>query len=140
MTKFHFSLEDVLELRKFEEETAQLELGRVVGEGERLKQALENTAKLRVQAMIDVRDASAEGAVNPTALMAMQNYLRRLDQQKERFLAELAQAELVIAEKRAAFAEALKNREIFSNLKETEFALWRKDSRRKEDTVMDEIR
>jgi flagellar FliJ protein len=142
MKKFHFSLEDVLELRKFQEETAQLALGRAVGEGERIKQALATTAKLRVETMGDLRNASAgEGVlVNPTALMTMQTYLRRLDQQKERLLVELAKAELVIAEKRSLFAEAMKNREIFSSLKETEFSLWRKDTQRKEDAVMDEIR
>ena len=142
MKKFHFSLEDVLELRTFEEETAQLDLGRAVGEGERIKQALEATAKLRVQAMVDVRNASADEGVivAPMTLMAMQNYLRRLDQQKEHLLAELAKAEIVIAEKQALFTEAMKNREIFSNLKDTEFAQWRKDTQRKEDNMLDEIK
>jgi flagellar FliJ protein len=141
MKKFHFSLEDVLELRKFEEETAQLELGRAVGEGERIKQDLETTARMRVQTMGELRNASADEGVmvDTVTLMALQNYLRRLDQQKERLLAELAKAELVIAEKRALFVEALKNREIFTNLKETEFVQWRKGTRRKEDTVLDDI-
>jgi flagellar export protein FliJ len=78
--------------------------------------------------------------VDPAALMTMQNYLRRLDQQKERLLAELARAEIVIAEKRAAFAETMKARKVFTNLQEKHFAQWRKDKQRKEDAILDEIR
>jgi flagellar export protein FliJ len=77
--------------------------------------------------------------VNPMALMAMQNFLRRLDQQKERLLVELAEAELVIAEKRAAFAETMKARKVFTNLQDRQFVQWRKDTQRKEDVVLDEI-
>jgi flagellar FliJ protein len=140
--KFNFPLQKILDLRQFREDEARMALGRAVGEGERIKQDLATTAQMRVQAMGDLRNASAaEGVmVNPMALMNLQNYLRRLDQQKERLLAELAQAELVIAEKRSAFAETMKARKVFTNLQDKQFTEWRKDTQRKEDAVLDEIR
>jgi flagellar FliJ protein len=139
--RFNFPLQKILDLRQFREDEARMALGRAVGEGERIKHDLETTAQMRVQAMGDIRDATAEGVmVDPMALMALQNYIRRLDQQKERLLVELAQAELVIAEKRAAFAETMKARKVFTNLQDKQFAQWRKDTRRQEDAVLDEIK
>jgi flagellar FliJ protein len=140
--KFNFTLQKVLDLRQFREDEARMALGRAVGEGERIKHDLETTAQMRVQAMADLRNATMATtvAVDPIALMAMQNYLRRLDQQKERLLAELAQAEIVIAEKRAAFGETMKARKVFTNLHDKQFAQWRKDTQRKEDAILDEIR
>jgi flagellar export protein FliJ len=54
-------------------------------------------------------------------------------------LLELAQAERVIAEKRTAFAEAMKERKALSTLRERKFADWRKEREREESLVLDEI-
>ena len=134
MKKFSFKLEKVLELREFEEDQAKIELGKAIAETERIKEELKLTALKRVQNTKD-RFSSCDVIEQ----LAIENYITRLDAEKERLLEELAQAELVVEQKRSVFAEAMKNRKIISKLKEKRAAEYKKEFYKTEENEIDDV-
>jgi flagellar FliJ protein len=134
MKKFEFSLEKILSLREFTEKDARIALGRAVSEAARIRNELAKVARNRFQAM-----QSFKGEVDIRVLMTIQNYIFRLDAQRDKLLADLAKAERMIDEKRIIFAEAMKNRKALSNLKDKKLTDYRVDAQRAEDIVLDEI-
>jgi flagellar FliJ protein len=134
MKKFEFSLEKILSLRTFTEKDARIALGRAVSEADRIRNELAKVARNRFQTM-----QSVSGEVETRVLMTMQNYLIRLDAQRDKLLADLAEAERIIEEKRILFAEAMKKRKALSNLKDKKLTDYRVDKRRAEDMVLDEV-
>ncbi len=134
MKKFSFKLEKVLELREFEEDQAKIELGKAIAETERIKEELKLTALKRVQNTKD-RFSSCDVIEQ----LAIENYITRLDAEKERLLEELVQAELVVKQKRSVFAEAMKNRKIISKLKEKRAAEYKKEFYKTEENEIDDV-
>lgn len=118
MKKFVFSMEKILDLREYEEKQAQIELGKAIGDAEKIRQQLNFVATEKAKMLsMDISGTS----INER--LVHENYLVRLDRQKEILLEELAAAELIVEEKRAVFAEALKKRKVLSNLKEKQLQL-----------------
>lgn len=134
MKKFSFKLEKVLELREFEEDQAKIELGKAIAETERIKEELRLIAEKRVQ-----NTKSRFSSSDVMEQLAIENYITRLDSEKERLLEELAQAELVVEQKRSVFAEALKNRKVISKLKEKRTAEYKKDFYKTEENEIDDV-
>lgn len=134
MKRFEFSLQKVLDLREFEENTAKLELGRAISESDRIKSELADVAGKRLETA-----KSRKNFTDIIYLQSIENYINRLDLKKEELLEELAQAELIIEQKRALFAEAMKKRKVIDNLKEKKAADFRKNSIKAEDSIIDEM-
>ena len=134
MKKFEFSLEKILSLREFTEKDARIALGRAVSEAERIRNELAKVARNHFETM-----QSLSGENDVKVLITIQNYIVRLDAQRDRLLADLAEAERIIEEKRVIFAEAMKNRKALSNLKDKKFADYRVTALRAEDVVLDEV-
>lgn len=134
MKKFSFKLEKVLELREFEEEQAKIELGKAIAETERINEELRLIAEKRVQ---NSKNRFSTGDVMEQ--LAIENYITRLDSEKERLLEELAQAELVVEQKRSVFAESLKNRKVISKLKEKRAAEYKKEFYKTEENEIDDV-
>ena len=102
MKKFVFSMEKILDLREYEEKQAQIELGKAIADAEKIRQQLNFVAIEKAKMLsMDISGTS----INER--LVHENYLVRLDRQKEVLLEELAAAELIVEEKRAVFAEAL---------------------------------
>ena len=99
MKKFVFSMEKILDLREYEEKQAQIELGKAIGDAEKIRQQLNFVALEKANMLsMDISGTS----INER--LVHENYLVRLDRQKEILLEELAAAELIVEEKRAVFA------------------------------------
>ena len=127
-------IEKVLELREFDEDQAKIELGKAIAETERIKEELRLIAEKRVQ-----NTKSRFSSSDVMEQLAIENYITRLDSEKERLLEELAQAELVVEQKRSVFAEALKNRKVISKLKEKRTAEYKKDFYKTEENEIDDV-
>ena len=98
MKKFVFSMEKILDLREYEEKQAQIELGKAIGDAEKIRQQLNFVAIEKAKMLsMDISGTS----INER--LVHENYLVRLDRQKEVLLEELAAAELIVEEKRAVF-------------------------------------
>ncbi len=134
MKKFVFSMEKILDLREYEEKQAQIELGKAIGDAEKIRQQLNFVAIEKAKMLsMDISGTS----INER--LVHENYLVRLDRQKEILLEELAAAELIVEEKRAVFAEALKKRKVLSNLKEKQLQQYKKEKQLEEDNIVDDI-
>lgn len=134
MKKFVFSMEKILDLREYEEKQAQIELGKAIGDAEKIRQQLNFVAIEKAKMLsMDISGTSIDER------LVHENYLVRLDRQKEILLEELAAAELIVEEKRAVFAEALKKRKVLSNLKEKQLQQYKKEKQLEEDNIVDDI-
>ncbi|MCR5699019.1 MAG: flagellar export protein FliJ [Treponemataceae bacterium] len=134
MPKFKFTLEKVLRIREFEEEQAKVELGKAIQETERIKQTLEYVAKQRVKANHDLSTT-----IDIIQLQSYQNYIMGLDAQKDQLLEQLAQAELVVEEKRLLLTEAMKKRKALDKMKEKQLEQFKKDQERIEENFLDDM-
>jgi len=114
MKPFSFRLEKVLNLRKFYEDEAKIELGRAVGVLAELESKLRSLAREKADAL----DAqfSPENSVNE--IQQYMFYLIRLENTKERLLKEAALAEMKVEEARTKFLEASRERKVLDKLKE----------------------
>ena len=134
MKKFVFSMEKILDLREYEEKQAQIELGKAIADAEKIRQQVNFVAIEKAKMLsMDISGTS----INER--LVHENYLVRLDRQKEILLEELAAAELIVEEKRAVFAEALKKRKVLSNLKEKQLQQYKKEKQLEEDNIVDDI-
>lgn len=133
MKRFSFNLEKLLQLRGFEEKNAKTELAAAISAAERIKLDLRNTAAERVRV-----NKTRNDTVDIRSLMAVENYVNRLDLRKEELLEQLAAAELTIEEKRKSFTAAMQKRSVLDKLKEKQFAQWRKESMRAEENALED--
>ena len=134
MKKFVFSMEKILDLREYEEKQAQIELGKAIADAEKIRQQVNFVAIEKAKMLsMDISGTSTNER------LVHENYLVRLDRQKEILLEELAAAELIVEEKRAVFAEALKKRKVLSNLKEKQLQQYKKEKQLEEDNIVDDI-
>ncbi len=133
MKRFEFSLQKVLDLREFEEDQAKLDLAAAIAVADKIKLELEQIA----------REMVAAGNVRITsdipAMQANEAYKVRLKLRKGELLEELAQAELVIEEKRKVFAEKMKNRKVITKLREKAEKEYKAEVFKEEEKALDDI-
>ena len=135
MKAFTFGLEKVLNLRKFNEDEAKIELGRAIGVLADLESRLFSLARERVRA------AAAQFAPGNDAGIIQQYmfYITRLDNIKEQLLQDIALAEMKVEEAREAFLEASKERKVLDKLKEKRQKEYRKTVLTEETKILDDI-
>ena len=135
MKAFTYSLEKVLRLRKYYEDEAKIELGKVVGTLAEIENKLFATAE-------EIGRAQA-AQFNPQNTAAdMQQYmfyLLRLDSNKEQLLKEAALAEIKVEEAREVFIEASRERKVLDNLKDKRYKEYRKMALLEETKTLDDI-
>lgn len=134
MKKFEFSLQKLLNLREFEEHEAEVELGKAISESDKIRNQLEDVAQKTI-----FNSKQTVGVGNYQDLVVLEQYRNRLKLLKEELLEELAKAEIVVEQKRAIFAEAMKNRKVLTNLKEKKFTSWKKEAQKAEENAIDDI-
>ena len=134
MKKFKFSLEKVLSLREFEEKQAQIELGKAQSVVNDINEQLKFIASERVKS-----NESRSKSSDLTFLMSIENYINGLDYKKELLIEELAQAQIILEEKRAIVVEAIKKRKSLEKLKEKQFESYKKEYNKEEEKILDEI-
>ena len=136
MKAFSFGLEKVLNLRKFYEDEAKIELGRAIG----VLADLEN--RILVLGRERARASAAQFTPgNDTAIMRQYMfYLQRLDSLKEQLLKEAALAELEVEKAREAFLEASRERKVLDKLKDKRQREYRKVTLSGETKTLDDIR
>lgn len=134
MKKFSFSMQKILDLREFEQQQAEAELGKANAEVARLQRELDSIARKRA-ATIKAFDTGTDCIVQ----LGIQNYFFMLDQKKERFLAEIAQAQLAADEKREAVRQAMQKVKVLEKLRESKLRQWKRDCLKTEELESDDI-
>jgi flagellar FliJ protein len=135
MKRFHFSLEKVLKLRMYREQEAKIDLGRAIG----VLSSIEN--RIKIVAENKHRAAGERFAPDNDALKILnyENYILRLDQERDKLLEEAAQAELVVEEKRNNYLEASRERKVLDKLKEKREKEYRAEVFAGETKILDDL-
>lgn len=134
MKKFNFSLQNILNLREFEEKQSQIDLGKAISECTRLKNELEQVAQDYIKAN---NNRTSEKSIEE--LIIIDNYCNRLNLLKEELLEQIATAELIVQQKQEIYAEKLKNRKVLTKLKEKKYSQWKKEYLHEEEIQIDDI-
>ena len=134
MKKFKFSLEKVLSLREFEQNQAQIELGKA----QSVVNDLNNQIKFIALEIVKSNESRAN-STDLNFLLSIENYVNGLNYKKEILLEELAKAQLFLEEKRAIVVEAIKKRKSLEKLKEKQLEEYKKQYNLEEEKVLDEI-
>lgn len=135
MKKFKFELEDVLSLRKFQQEQAQIELGKAVAEETKIQDNLNLLALQHAEAK-----KALSGSTDFNAITNGQSYFSFLKLQEEKLLEDLAAAKIFTEIKREAFKEALQKTESLNKLKEKQLSDYKElEAKEEEDTIDDMV-
>lgn len=134
MKKFSFELEDVLEVRRFEEEAAQGELAKALAVETQIQNDLNTIASQYV-----ATKAGMKGSLNADDYFAANQYLKLLDYQKEELMKRMAEANLVTEEKRKILMEIMQKVQALEKMKEVELKKYKVQQQKEEDNEADEI-
>ena len=132
MKRFKYGLENVLQLKKFNEEECRMALGIAISELNLIENKIKETAVRHHQ-------ASSERLNNPARMMIWSNFITRLEYEAEQLAEQAAQAEIVVEEKRAVYMEAFKDLKALEKLKENKAKEYKKEMEAKESAEIDEI-
>ena len=113
MAKFVFELQEILDFRNFEQEQAQIELGKALAVENEINQNLAQIAQ-----QYATLKQSMKGVTDFNLILAQNNHIKLLEYQKEELLKQLAQAKLVTEEKRKILQECMKKTSALEKLKE----------------------
>lgn len=134
MKKFTFELEDLLSLRKFEQEQAQIELGKAVSEEVQIQDNLDSIAVQHSTAK-----KSLEGLTDFESIFNGQQYFSFLRSQEEKLLEDLANAKVVTEAKREIFKTAFQKTESLNKLKEKQKEIHQDLVNKEEEDMVDDI-
>lgn len=133
MKRFSFNLEGILSLREFEEKNAKNDLAKSIAEANTLQQNLENIAQERVR-VNNLRNNTSDLFY----LQSCEQYVNKLDVQKEDTLESLAEIQLVIEKKQKILVDAMQKRKAIEKLKEKKIAEWKKENIKAEESAIED--
>ena len=130
MKAFQFSLEQILELRLEQEQEAEVRLGRVVSEWNRIGRQKQDCLEKKMR----LAPAAAPEDIRQSSL-----YCARLDQQIQRYQQEMDRKEPLLEKLREEYRQARAAREGLDKLKEKRKEEHKKRARRKEELFLDDL-
>jgi flagellar FliJ protein len=128
MKKFTFSLEKVLKLRSHAENDAKIELGRAVSALSQIENRLVSLAAEQKTA----KENRFSGGASLRYMYNYENYLQRLESEKEQLLKAAAAAEIEADNARELWTEARAGLKVMENLKDRKFTAYRKESQKQD--------
>jgi len=132
MKKFKFNLENVLQLKKFNEEECRIALGLAISLLNEIENKIKETARKH-------HHAANELLKNPEQIMIWSNYISRLEYEAEKLMEDAVKAEMVVEEKRTIYMDAFKELKVMEKLKEKKEKEYKKEAEKKESADIDEI-
>lgn len=127
-------MQKILDLRKFEQQQAEAELGKANAEVARIQHELDLIAQKRV-----VTAKANAGNTDFLVVSQMNQFFTMLDIKKEEFLQQMAQAQMIADQKRSVVLECMKKTKSLEKLKEKHHLKWKKEQKHKEQIVLDDI-
>lgn len=134
MAKFVFELQEVLDFRNFEQEQAQIELGKALAVENQINQ---NLAQIAQQYAMLKQDMKGERDFN--MVIIQNNHIKLLEYQKEELLKQLAEAKLVTEEKRKILQECMKKTTSLEKLKDQQLQDFKQQMDYEENKNLEEL-
>ncbi len=134
MKHFVFSMQKILDLRNFELDQAEADLGKVNAEIARVNRSLEQIAKERVSFSAYSDSSSEFGVWHQT-----QDYFIFLDQKKEGLLAELAELQLLAEKKREVVRTCMQKVKVLEKLRDKKREEWQDAANKQDEKIVDDV-
>ncbi len=134
MKKFKFELEPLLRLRKYEQEQAQIELGKAVSAEAKIQSDLDTLA-----GQYAAVKKMGEGERDFTKIAEAQQFYSFVKGEQEKLFAQMAQAKIITEEKRAAFKAAMQKTESLKKLRERKLEEHNAAAKKEEAKFLDDI-
>lgn len=134
MSKFKFELQNVLEIRNFEQQQAESELAKCIAVETEINKNLEVIA-MQYAAL----KQQMKGSLDFSDMMSQSQYSKLLDYQKEQLLTQLAQAKIETEEKRKILTECMKKTSALEKMKELQYEDFKLETKRKENRRIEEL-
>lgn len=134
MKRFSFELEEILNIRKFEQSQAEVELGKALAEEQKIQNELDSLA--RHQAEIQ---SKMKGSTNFNDIANAADFYSFVRNKKENLLSELAKAKILSEQKRDVLKKAIQKTDSLEKLKEDQFEEFKENEKRREQSEMDNI-
>jgi flagellar FliJ protein len=132
---FSFGLEKILDIRKYREKEAQIELGRAIGE---LAEIENHIARISVEL-----DRAASDQYNHASDIAGLRhyawYMRRLKERREALFIDKAEAEEKVEEAREIYIAASREKQVLEKLKNKQEKDFKKEKEREETKDTDDM-
>ena len=132
--KFSFELQDILDFRNFEKEQAEGELAKAIAVETEIQDKLNNIAAQFVSLK-----KTADTLTDFEDIAAANKHKSFLEYQKEELLKQLAEAQLVTAQKRAVLAEVMKKTTALEKLKEKQEAVYKAQLEKEDHDFIDDL-
>lgn len=139
MAKFDFPLEGVLRQRKNVEQERQRALAAVQLQMTQLQSELKDLDQTAQDALLDLRQNGLVGHIDMGFIAAHRRFTGAVQRKAMGLVQRMALVQREIDQKRAALAQAAKERKIIEKLKEKQHQRWLEDQNRREIAQMDEI-
>ena len=134
MKKFKFELEDILKFRKFEQQQAEIELGKAIAVEREIQSKLDNLAQQKVSACEHVR-----GSTNFTDITSVLKFNEFIKVQTEFLMNKMAEAKLNTESKREILKKIMKKTDALEQLKEQQFQEYKIQLDLEEENITDDI-
>ncbi|MCR5219297.1 flagellar export protein FliJ [Treponema sp.] len=134
MKKFEFSMEKILELRRFEQKEAESELGKINSQIAALQNQLKEMAASHNQVVEQGR-----GCKDFAFISQSQQYFAFLDQKKEEIFKEIAELEIIADQRRQVVKEAMQKVKVLEKLREKKLNQWKDDVLKEEEAETEDI-
>lgn len=127
-------MEKILELRKFEQQQAELELGKANTEVARIQNELDSIAKQKASTVSNFNLES-----DLFVQHQIQTYFYFLDTKKEEYLEEITKAQMIADEKREIVLGAMQNVKALENVRNVRLKEWKYEMQKMEENEIDDF-
>ena len=134
MKKFQFELEEILNIRKFEQQQAEIELGKALASENEIQSKLNALAMQQVSVQKQM-----SGSTDFYDITNANQFYAFVRNQSECLLNELAKAKLISDEKRRILKEAMQKVDSLEKLKEQQLEEYKAALIHEEDNELDDI-
>ncbi len=134
MKKFVFELQDILDIRKFEQQQAESELAKALAEENRIQSELNALAAKKVSV-----SKSIKGSSNFSDIANASNFFDFVRTRSESLLEELTKAKLVSDEKRNLLKKVMQKTDALQQLKDSQYKEYKAEVKRTEMKEINDI-
>lgn len=134
MKKFKFDLQEILDYRKYEEQQAQIELGKALAVENEIQENLNTIARQYAEL-----NASMKNSRNFEDILAQNRNINLLNYQKEELLEQLAAAKIETEEKRQVLQEIMKKTTSLEKVREQEAAEYTATAEAEEENEVEDL-
>lgn len=134
MKKFVFELQEILDIRKFQQQEAEAELGKALAEEKKIQDQLDGLAQKKVSV-----ENMMKGSTNFSDIVNANQYYSFVKKQSEVYLQQLSEAKLVSEQKREILKQCMQKTDALEQLKTTQEEEYKEEAKRQEAKVIDDL-